>query len=135
VFVAAEQGFDVWAGNNRGTTHSRKHVSWNPDHDPEYWDFSFEELGRFDLKAMIDHALEVSSAQKLSYVGHSQGTTQMFLGLVEDEAWFASRVGLFVALAPVVHMNHKTSIVLEQLAQNSQLLYNTAKAFGFNEVM
>jgi predicted alpha/beta hydrolase len=47
-------GFDVWLGNNRGTTMSRKHSTLNPDKDRKFWEFSFPELGDFDMPAQID---------------------------------------------------------------------------------
>ena len=56
-FVFAIDGYDVWLGNNRGTTHSRVHETLNPDVDSKYWDFSFIELGKYDLPAMIGYVL------------------------------------------------------------------------------
>jgi lysosomal acid lipase/cholesteryl ester hydrolase len=50
-FVFALEGYDVWLGNNRGTTHSRKHKSMNPDKDYNFWEYSFVELGKYDLPA------------------------------------------------------------------------------------
>ena len=40
-FQMIRKGFDVWLGNNRGTTFSRNHTKFNPDKDSEYWEFSF----------------------------------------------------------------------------------------------
>jgi lysosomal acid lipase/cholesteryl ester hydrolase len=51
-FVLADAGFDVWMNNNRGTTYSRKHSSLDPDTDKEYWDYSFQEMGRYDQPAV-----------------------------------------------------------------------------------
>lgn len=36
----ADQGYDVWIANYRGTTKSRRHVSLDPDSDKsKFWDF------------------------------------------------------------------------------------------------
>lgn len=50
-YIMADQGYDVWFGNTRGNFYSKEHVKYNPDKDKEYWDFSFEEMGRFDIPA------------------------------------------------------------------------------------
>jgi hypothetical protein len=50
-FKMVRNGFDVWLGNNRGTTFSRKHTSLDPNKDNKFWEFSFPELGDFDATA------------------------------------------------------------------------------------
>lgn len=37
--LLADAGFDVWLGNNRGTTWSRKHVHLDPDKDKAFWNY------------------------------------------------------------------------------------------------
>jgi hypothetical protein len=56
-FYFADAGFDVWMNNSRGNCHSRDHKYLDPDNDDEYWDFSFHELGKFDLPAVINYVL------------------------------------------------------------------------------
>ena len=75
--VLARNGNDVWVGNNRGTSFSRFHKYLNPDHDLKYWDFTFEEMGLYDTKAEIDYIKEQTHRDKVSYIGMSQGSTQM----------------------------------------------------------
>ena len=74
-FKLAKEGYDVWMGNNRGNIYSRGHERLNAKGDvaekKEYFDFSFYEMGKYDLPAMIDRALEVSGADEISYIGHS----------------------------------------------------------------
>ena len=48
-----EAGYDVWLGNNRGNIYSRNHVRLTP-WGREYFDFSFYEMGKYDLPTMID---------------------------------------------------------------------------------
>ena len=61
-------------------------------------------MARYDLPATINTILNVTGANTLSYVGHSQGTEIMFARLSEDPD-LAARVRLFVALAPVAYLD------------------------------
>ena len=51
-FQLLEMGYDVWLGNQRGTTHSLKpgHVSLKTN-SKEFWDFSWVEMGLYDAPA------------------------------------------------------------------------------------
>ena len=109
-FRLAEAGYDVWLGNNRGTTFSRKHEAFDAKKDRNFWDFSFAELGMYDATAQIDYVREVTGLAKVAYIGHSQGTTQMFYALAKKaamgrgtaEGFWKERISIFVALNPVV---------------------------------
>jgi len=54
-FVLARAGYDVWMGNNRGTTHSYGHVKFDHKKDREYWHFTWEQMGTYDVPAMVDY--------------------------------------------------------------------------------
>ena len=131
--VLADAGYDVWLGNSRGNKYSRMHTSISPD-SKQFWDYSFQEMGRFDVKANIELALRISGQQKLTFVGHSQGTSQMFAALADpDTAGFVnSKVKKYIALAPVVYLTHQTS-ALVSLMGKIPLLEQTAQLFGVNE--
>ena len=80
----SDAGYDVWMGNNRGNIYSRGHRFLDPEVDDEFFDFSFHELGAFDMPAMIDYVREYTGQDKIAYIGYSQGSVQMFSALSEN---------------------------------------------------
>jgi lysosomal acid lipase/cholesteryl ester hydrolase len=70
-YKLVDAGYDVWLGNARGNVYSRTHTTLDPDHSPEYWNFSWHEIGTIDLPAMIDFILEKTGNEKLQYIGYS----------------------------------------------------------------
>lgn len=99
-FILSRAGYDVWMGNNRGNRFSNSHLTLS-HHDKAYWDFYQEDMGLKDLPTFIDHILETTALDNISYVGHSEGTTQMFMGASLNPDYFTEKINLFVALAPV----------------------------------
>lgn len=75
-------GNDIWVGNNRGNTFSRNHTTLDPDEGP-FWQFSWHEMGMFDLPAIVDFILNYTKQEQLHYVGHSQGGTIVTILLSE----------------------------------------------------
>uniref|UniRef100_A0A3Q3A5K4 Lipase n=1 Tax=Kryptolebias marmoratus TaxID=37003 RepID=A0A3Q3A5K4_KRYMA len=98
-YVLADAGFDVWIGNSRGNTWSRKHRTLSPDHE-EFWRFSYDEMALKDLPAVINHILKVTAQEQIFYIGHSQGTTIAFIAFSMLPE-LASKIRLFLGLAPV----------------------------------
>ncbi|KAG0725197.1 Gastric triacylglycerol lipase [Chionoecetes opilio] len=100
-YMMADAGYDVWLGNARGNTYARNHTTLNPDgKDGKFWDFSWDEMGRFDVPAMIDYILAQTGHTSLYYVGHSMGTTMFFTAMaVRPE--YNSKVKAMFGLGPV----------------------------------
>ena len=77
-FLLADAGFDVWLGNFRGNVYSRQHVRLDPDTE-EFWQFSWDQMGEFDLPAMLSFVSAATKVDRLVYVGHSMGTTAFWV--------------------------------------------------------
>lgn len=100
-----DAGYDVWMGNVRGSRYSRGHVKLNANTDKAYWSFSWHEIGLYDLPAMIDAVLAKTGYPKLSYFGHSQGTTTFFV-MASSRPEYNAKVHVLSAVAPVAYMGH-----------------------------
>jgi pimeloyl-ACP methyl ester carboxylesterase len=99
-FIMADAGFDVWFGNSRGSFHSLGHKSLNYKKDAAYWQFSWMHMAKYDIPAVISYVLSVTKQGKLTYIGHSQGTIQMFAQLSQNPS-FMENINIFIALGPV----------------------------------
>lgn len=71
---------------------------------------------------MISYVLAETGAPSLTYVGHSQGTTQMFSALSENSDWFRERINLFIMLAPVARCDRLANPTLKSFSENNVVL-------------
>lgn len=127
-FILAQAGYDVWMGNNRGSTFSRGHTKYSRN-DFEFWQFYQLEMGTIDVPTFIDFILQTTGLQKISYVGHSEGTTQMFMGLSTMPDYFKERVNVFVAMAPPVFLRSITDPASVKEAEHWKLIQDTLEKF------
>jgi len=49
--------------------------NFSPD-QPQFWAFSYDEMALYDLPGQINYVLQQTGKSQLSYMGHSEGTTQ-----------------------------------------------------------
>ncbi|KAL7300231.1 hypothetical protein TKK_0006870 [Trichogramma kaykai] len=101
-YLLADEGYDVWMSNNRGTGLARAHVSLDPDYDAEYWNFSWHEMGVYDHPANIDYILNATGKEAVIYIGHSMGTTSSYV-LLSTRPEYNDKVALAISLAPVAY--------------------------------
>ncbi|XP_059057965.1 lipase 1-like [Achroia grisella] len=132
-YLLANDGYDVWLGNARGNKHSRRHISLNSS-EPIFWEFSWHEIGFYDLPAMIDYTLNITNKKSLYYVGHSQGTTSFFvMGSLRPE--YNEKIILMIALAPAAYMSHTKSPLVRLLAPISSTINTVLKSLGIHEYL
>ncbi|PKU81433.1 Triacylglycerol lipase 2 [Dendrobium catenatum] len=101
-FVLADNGFDVWIGNIRGTRSSNRHVSLTPS-DRAYWAWSWDELVENDFPAMVDLVAK-QTKQKLHYVGHSLGTLIALASFSEGR--LVDKLRSAALLCPIAYLDH-----------------------------
>ena len=70
-------------GNTRGNTYSKNHTRLDTCSScRDFWNFGWQEAGRFDLAGVIDYILNLTGNDGVYYVGHSQGTTEYLVGQI-----------------------------------------------------
>lgn len=123
-------GYDIYIGNNRGNKHSRKP---RKDHSKDFWDFTFHEMGLYDVPAFVNLINSNNESPKIIYVGHSQGCGQfMALCSLKPEYCQGNFKGM-IALGPAVFLDHIRSEFMNVALHSG--IEKVFKAFGVNDIM
>jgi lysosomal acid lipase/cholesteryl ester hydrolase len=109
-YLISDEGYDVWMGNARGNRYSKKHATLNTN-SKKFWQFSWHEIGIYDLPASIDYILETTGQEQLQYIGHSQGTTAFYV-MTSMLPAYNDKVALMQSLAPVGFVGHMKAPLL-----------------------
>ncbi|CAM8962522.1 unnamed protein product [Rhodiola kirilowii] len=102
-FILAENGFDVWIANTRGTRFCRKHISLDPNTDQEFWNWTWDELVIYDLPAVTSFVSK-QTGQKMDYLGHSLGTLIALASVSEGK--LMENLKSAALLCPIAYLNH-----------------------------
>uniref|UniRef100_A0A0A9WV98 Lipase n=1 Tax=Lygus hesperus TaxID=30085 RepID=A0A0A9WV98_LYGHE len=116
-FVFADNGYDVWLGDQRGSMRSKGHVNRTIDKS-KLWDFSYHESGIYDLPAFIDFILDKTSHKDLIYTCMSLGCT-FHTVLGSKRPSYNQKVRAAVYIVPVVNNVRR----IEQLTIPVYMLY------------
>nr|XP_012429995.4 lysosomal acid lipase/cholesteryl ester hydrolase [Taeniopygia guttata] len=135
-FILADAGYDVWLGNSRGDTWSLKHKTLKPC-QKEFWQFSFDEIGKYDIPAELNFIMNKTGQKDFSYIGHSEGAATGFIAF-STYPELCQKIKVFFALAPVVTITHATSplITITRFPQSLiRLLLGCKGVLQYSELM
>ncbi|KAL7291979.1 hypothetical protein TKK_0014266 [Trichogramma kaykai] len=132
-YYLSRAGYDVWMGNSRGNTYSKAHVNVTAS-DSAFWEFSWHEMGLYDLPATVDHILNVTGRSRLDYVAHSQGST-IFLVMMSERPEYNAKVRRAALMAPVANTTHTKSPIIGVFTKISTPLYYVIRFFGVNDFL
>ncbi|XP_053618058.1 gastric triacylglycerol lipase-like isoform X2 [Plodia interpunctella] len=107
----ADACYDVWIANSRGNHYSRNHTTLNPDKDKAFWDFSFDEMARKDMPAIIDYVLEKTKKTQVVIVSHSQGATVTYL-LCAAKPEYNDKIKYGFGFSPTGWLDHSKFFVI-----------------------
>ena len=72
---------------------------------------SFDEYGRFDVAAQLKSILQLTQQDKLSFVGHSQGSVNFWVAM-ESNPDLNEKIDVMFALGPVARMGNMTNSII-----------------------
>ncbi|XP_067005413.2 lipase 1 [Anabrus simplex] len=119
-YQLADNGYDVWMGNARGNLYSKNHTTMKPT-DPQFWKFSWHEMGIYDMPATIDYILTTTGHTKLFCVVYSMGNTMTYV-LLSMRPEYNSKMRLVISLSPAIFFKHTTSPSTLAVVKNWNLI-------------
>jgi len=131
-YILADEGFDVWLGNYRSVSCSKKHKYYDNTSE-RFYDYTAHEVAIYDVKAKIDYILNVTNSAKMFYVGHSQGTMSFFI-LCSEMPEYNDKFKLFIALSPAGYVYNMTHPFVKFFWLYENYLYEPLKSLGFGQI-
>lgn len=115
-FLLLKEGYDLWFGNNRGTIFSLKHESKDPyDEKSSFFDYTMDDYVKYDLPTSISYVKSQTGVEKVSYIGHSQGTTTFFMLYMHNPQFVESSIDHSISLATVPNLAYANVPVIKLL--------------------
>jgi lysosomal acid lipase/cholesteryl ester hydrolase len=89
-------------------------------------------MADFDLPAVFKHVYN-STQQKIHYIGHSQGTIQMFIALSKQNPVVEAYIDKYFAFGPVAYVKNAKSHLVDLL--DKSLVLQWFKLRGIDEFL
>jgi pimeloyl-ACP methyl ester carboxylesterase len=133
-YLLADNNYDVWMGNSRGNKYAS--VNYRTADFSRLWDFSYNEIGQYDLAAMIDYVLAYTRQSKLFFVGHSQGTTALIV-LLATRPEYNLKIAQAHLLAAVTFQKYLPNQLIRAIARplNDAVDKSGLKVFDFKKIL
>ncbi|EAT32548.1 AAEL015326-PA [Aedes aegypti] len=131
-YLLADRDYDIWLGNARGNRYSRRHKRLHVK-SPKFWNFTFHEIGYYDVPALIDYVLDKTNSAKLHYVGFSQGTLVSFVAMSTRPEYNAKIVQM-QEISPAAYLGEPPSFfirILSELAPSLGIGFNISGSSEF----
>ena len=122
-FYLLKEGYDIWLANNRGSYFSPGHISKDPK-DPKsgYNNYSMDDFVASDMPAMVKYIKERTGAKKMTFIGHSQGTTLFLMAVMHDPIFTEESFDNFISLGTVPNLAHSKFLPIDILDMIYDLL-------------
>lgn len=118
-FMLADAGYDVWMLSARATTFSAAHKTLDSQ-SQKYWDYSFHEIGYYDIPAAINFVLQKTRQKKVRYVGHSQGCTVFAVALTMHPD-LNRKISSAYLMTPAIFVHHMSSMLRSLVANEKEI--------------
>ncbi|CAG5013310.1 unnamed protein product [Parnassius apollo] len=133
-YLISNACYDLWAGNVRGNYYGKRHRTLNPETDIDFWQFTVNEIGSFDMPAVIDYILNYTSSAKINYIGYSQGASTYFI-MCSERKGYCDKVQVLIGLGPDSRNTYLKSVFSRLVVEAYQDLYPALTEVGFYEAL
>lgn len=99
-----------------------------------FWDYSFQDLALYDFPATIKYVAENSGFNKITLVGHSQGSTATLTGMTLAPEIYKKHLNLFVGVAPASRLKGTESELIKFFADNTAIISILFDMLGMREL-
>ncbi|VEN53677.1 unnamed protein product [Callosobruchus maculatus] len=108
VYQLLKEGYYVYLVNFRGNFISNSHM--NITDRATYWDFSFDQMGKYDMPAIMKEVHRASRGAKSVFLGYGMANTAAFVYASTQPEEAKKYLKGIVAWAPLVYLSHMKSL-------------------------